>query len=128
MPYQSARRPRGRRFLILLLLLIALIAFGSRTAISYYVDALWFASLGYRAVFWKSLSLEWVVFAVFFAATFVALYGWFRILMRLCRPELSTASTIVIGSRVIQLPVEGVLRDRRAHRSACSSPWPRPPA
>ena len=110
MQYQSARRPRGRRFLILVLLFVALIAFGSRTAISYYVDALWFASLGYRAVFWKSLSLEWVVFAVFFAATFVALYGWFRILMRLCRPELSTASTIVIGSRVIQLPVEGVLR------------------
>ncbi len=110
MSYRSTRRPRGRRFLILILLLLALIAFGSRTAISYYVDALWFASLGYRAIFWKSLSLEWVVFGLFFAATFVALYGWFRILMRLCRPELSTASTIVIGSRVIQLPVEGVLR------------------
>jgi uncharacterized membrane protein (UPF0182 family) len=110
MPYQSARRPRGRRLLILVLLLIALIAFSSRTAISYYVDALWFASLGYRAVFWKSLSLEWVVFGVFFAATFVALYGWFWILMRICRPELSSASTIVIGSRTIQLPVEGVLR------------------
>jgi uncharacterized membrane protein (UPF0182 family) len=110
MPHHSVRRPRRRRFLALLLLLFALVILGSRTAISYYVDALWFSSLGYRAVFWKALNLQWTVFAVFFAATFLILYGWFRLLMRLCRPDLHTAGTIVIGSRTIRLPVEGVLR------------------
>ena len=110
MPHQSARRPRGRRFIMLFLLLVALAIFSARTAISYYVDALWFSSLGYRAVFWRSLSLEWVVFGLFFLATFAALYGWFAILMRLSRPELRSAGTIRFGNRIIQLPVEGALR------------------
>jgi len=110
MPHHSVRHPGRRRLVFLLVLLIALIVLGGRTAISYYVDALWYASLGYRAVFWKSLSLEWMVFGVFFAATFVVLYGWFAILMRLCGDELRSAGTIVIGGRMIRLPVESVLR------------------
>ncbi len=110
MPQQSLRRPRRRRLLILLLVVLALIFLGGRTAVSYYVDALWFTSLGYRAVFWKSLSLQWVVFGIFFAVTFAALYGWFRVLLHFCRPELRSAGTIVIGIRTIRLPVEGVLR------------------
>ena len=110
MPHQSTRRPRGRRLFILFLLLVALAVFSARTAISYYVDALWFSSLGYRAVFWRSLSLEWVVFGLFLVATFAALYGWFAILMRLSRPELRSAGTIRFGNRIIQLPVEGALR------------------
>src|SRR3954453_10187111 len=106
MPHRSAHRPRRRIFLILLVL-IGVLLLGSRTTISYYVDALWFSSLGYRAVFWKSLSLEWVVFGLFFVATFAALYGWFAILMRFSRPELRSAGTIRFGDRIIQLPVEG---------------------
>ncbi|HEY3626159.1 MAG TPA: UPF0182 family protein [Terracidiphilus sp.] len=109
MPRRSAHGRRGRRFFILLLLLVALIVFGFRTAVSCYVNALWFSSLGYRAVFWKSLSLEWVVFGLFFLVTFALLYGWFAILMRLSRPELRSAGTIRFGNRIFELPVEGVL-------------------
>jgi len=134
MPHETARRPRGRRFLVLVLLLIALIVFGGRTAISYYVEALWFSSLGYRAVFWRSLSLEWVVFGLFFLATFVVLYGWFAILMRLSRPELRSAGTIRIGNRIFELPVEAVLRTGAvigaivislATAASMMSDWPR---
>ena len=110
MPHQSIRRPGRRRFLILLLVVLAFIAFSSRTAISYYVDSLWFGSLGYSGVFFKTLSLKWTVFGGFFAVTLLVLYGWFRILMRVCGPELTSAGTIVIGTRTIQLPVEGALR------------------
>jgi uncharacterized protein len=110
MPHRSVRRPRRRRFVVLLLLFFACIVLGGRTTVSYYVDSLWFSSLGYRAVFWKALNLQWAVFAIFFGATFLALYGWFRILMRTCRPALDTAGTLVFGSRTIRLPVEGVLR------------------
>ena len=109
MPHQSIRRPR-RRLLVLFLVLLAFIAFSSRTAISYYVDSLWFGSLGYSGVFVKTLSLKWTVFGGFFAVTLLVLYGWFRILMRVCGPELTSAGTIVIGTRTIQLPVEGALR------------------
>src|SRR5262249_54276298 len=86
------------------------ILLGGRTTVSYYVNGLWFSSLGYGAVFFRSLSLRWIVFAVFFSATFLVLYGWFTILMRLAGTQLRTASTIRFGNRILELPVEGALR------------------
>ena len=49
---------RRRRFFILLAVL-AVIVFGGRTAVSYFVDLLWFRSLGYGSVFSKTLALQW---------------------------------------------------------------------
>jgi hypothetical protein len=109
-PQQPSRSTRSRRLLVLIFAVLAIIAFGGRTAISYYVDALWFGSLGYGDVFWRTLGLQWAVFAAFFAATFLILYGWFLALKRTCRSELRDAGTIVIGMRTIQLPVEVILR------------------
>jgi hypothetical protein len=37
-------------------------AVGARCRINYYVDVLWFGSLGYGDVFWKTLSLQWGIF------------------------------------------------------------------
>ena len=45
---------------VLALLAILLLAAG--TALSYYVDALWFGSLGYGDVFWKTLRLQSAIF------------------------------------------------------------------
>ena len=53
--------PRSGRSFIWILVVIAVIAFGGRTALSYYVDELWFSSLGYGAVFWKTQGLQWAV-------------------------------------------------------------------
>lgn len=45
--------------------------------LAFYVDALWFRSLGYTEVFRKTLVLQWTLFSVFFAATFALLFGSF---------------------------------------------------
>jgi len=50
---------------------------GGGTLVSYYVDALWFDSLGYAAVFWTRINLQALTFAVFSVITFVAIYGAF---------------------------------------------------
>jgi len=65
-------RMRPRRGIVGLVLLIALgvVLFGGSTVASYYVDALWFASLGYASVFWTRLSLEGATFAAFTLLTF----------------------------------------------------------
>src|ERR1700683_3556232 len=101
--------PRRRRFLIILAVL-AVIFFGGRSALSSYVDVLWFRSLGYGDVFWKTLSLQWGVFAAFTAATFLILYGVFLSLKRGHLADLSSGHTVYIGGRPLKLPVEPVLR------------------
>ena len=95
----------------MLILILAVAAFfASRVALSYFIDGLWFGSLGYEDVFRKTVGLQWTVFALFFAATFLILYGWFMALRRAYRSDLLSGSIIFIGGRPIKLPVERVLR------------------
>jgi uncharacterized membrane protein (UPF0182 family) len=103
------RRHRRRRFFLIVFFLAA-IFFGGRTALSYYVDVLWFDSLGYRDVFWKTLGLQWGIFAAFTAVTFIVLFGSFLALKRAHLPDLPAGHTILIGGQPVKLPVEPVLR------------------
>ncbi len=109
LPSHSGKRPQRRRFWAVLFAVLVVILFSTRTAVSYYVQTLWFESLGYGSVFWKTISLEWSAFAIFAVGTFVILYGWFFLLVRASGPELRTASTIVIGQRTFTLPLERIL-------------------
>jgi uncharacterized membrane protein (UPF0182 family) len=102
------RRPE-RRGRLLLIALAAAILFGSGTAISYYVDALWFESLGYSAVFWKTLNLQMAVFAITAALTFVVLYGSF-LALKPARLGEFVGSAILVNGQPLRLPVEPVLR------------------
>jgi uncharacterized membrane protein (UPF0182 family) len=101
---------RRRRFLLLILAVLAVIVFAGRTALSYYVDVLWFESLGYRDVFWKTLGLQSGIFTAFAAATFLILYGSFLALKRAHLPDLPSDHTIFIGGQPLKLPVEPMLR------------------
>src|ERR1700687_1450904 len=101
---------RRRRRLLLILVVLAGIFFGGRTALSYYMDVLWFESLGYRDVLWKTLGLQWGIFTAFAAATFLILYGSFLVLKRAHLPDLPSGHTIFIGGQAVKLPVEPVLR------------------
>ncbi|HEY1579993.1 MAG TPA: UPF0182 family protein [Terracidiphilus sp.] len=96
--------------LIVVAVVFLIVAFSARTLISYYVDSLWFASLGYSSVFWRTLSYQWTAFALSFVATFVVLFGWFTGLRWGCREELSSAGTIRLGNQSYELPVDPVLR------------------
>jgi uncharacterized protein len=102
--------PRHRRRFLLILAVLAGILFAARTTLSYYVDVLWFGSLGYGGVFWKTLSLQWGLFVAFAAATFLILYGSFLALKRAHLPDLPSGHTIFIGQQPVRLPVEPVLR------------------
>ena len=106
----SRRRARPRRLILFLILAVVLIFLGSSTILSYYVDALWFGSLGYREVFWKSWGLEWGVFAAYFVATFVILYGWFLALWQMHQPDLPHDRAIFIGRQRLSLPLRRALR------------------
>ena len=109
-PPPHAGRPRRRRRFFLILIALVVVLLAVRAALSYYVDVLWFKSLGYVDVFFKTLSLQWEVFAAFAAATFLILYGSFLALKRAHLPDLPDGHTILIGGQPVKLPVGPVLR------------------
>ena len=109
-PPHSGRPGRRRRRFLLILVVLAVIFFGGSASLSYYVDLLWFRSLGYGDVFFRTLSLRWEVFIAFAAATWLILYGSFLALKRAHLPDLPDGHTILIGGKPVKLPVEPVLR------------------
>jgi uncharacterized protein len=108
--WPRTRPPRHRRRFLLIIVILLGIFLGGRTVLSYYMDVLWFESLGYRDVFWKTLSLQWGIFTAFAAVTFLVLYGSFLALKRSHLPDLPSGQTIFIGGQPLKLPVEPVLR------------------
>jgi len=103
------RRPR-RRGLFAVIAAIAVVVFGSRAALSFWVDLLWFRSLGYEQIFWRTRCLEWGVFAAFALLTFLILLGAFTLLDRTHREDLPRDHTIFIGGRPVTLSIMPVLR------------------
>jgi uncharacterized protein len=104
------RRPRRRnRGVLLLVAIVAAIVLGGGTVLSYYVDSLWFDSLGYIDVFWTTLDVQAAAFVIFASMTFVVLYGAYAAFKPPRLGEL-TGVPILINGQPIQLPVEPVLR------------------
>src|SRR5260370_16079751 len=100
------RRTNARRALLAVLGVVLL---GGSTAASYYVDALWFESLGLASVFWTRLELRAATFGAFALLTFLVVYGVFRAL----KPDRLGAlmgATILVNRRQVTLPVEPVLK------------------
>ena len=106
-PPAARTERRGGRLLLIALLLV--VVFGSGTFLSYYIESLWFDSLGFSAVFWKSVNLEGIVFSGFAVVTFVALYGAFLLLKPARLGEIG-GGAILINGQPLKLPVEPVLR------------------
>src|SRR5437764_8423192 len=102
--------PRRRRRFFLITAFLAGIFFSGWTSLSYYVNVLWFGSLGYGDVFWKTIRLQTGIFTAFAAATFLILYGSFLALKRAHLPDLPSGQKIIVGGQPLRLPVEPVLR------------------
>jgi hypothetical protein len=102
-------RPR-RRGIFFLIAILAVVVFGTSTAVSYWVDLLWFRSLGYADVFWKARGIQWGVFAAFALVTFFFLYGVFSLFKRAHADDLPQDHTIIIAGNPISLPFVPALR------------------
>ena len=99
-----------RRAILFVLALLAVLVFGSRAALSWWVDLLWFRSLSYAEVFWKSRGLEWGVFAGFALVTFLFLFGVFSAFKRVHSDDLPEHHSIFVAGNEVKLPVAPVLR------------------
>jgi uncharacterized membrane protein (UPF0182 family) len=104
------RKPRRVRLLLILLAVVVAALIGGGSAISYWVNLLWFQSLGYGDVFWTTLRLQWGIFALFAAVTFVILFAAFSALKRAHQADLPIDQTILLGGQPVKLSVAPVLR------------------
>jgi uncharacterized protein len=105
----DASPPRRRRVRIFLLAVVALAVVGVGATLPYYVDALWFESLGYTSVFWTRLDLQAATFGASTFITFLALYGAFLALKPARLDEL-IGGTILINHQRVRLPIEPVAK------------------
>ncbi len=104
------RKPTLNIAALVAIFIVVALFFGSSSALSWYVNALWFKALGYGRVFWKSWSLEWGSFAFFFVISFLVLYGWFLTLWRMHQADLPHDREVMIGQQSMKLPVRRALR------------------
>src|SRR3984885_3426821 len=100
---------RHRTVRLTLLVALGVVLLGASTAASYYVDALWFESLGLASVFWTRLNLEAATFAAFVLATFFVVYGVFRVL-KPDRLDDVIASTLLVNRKPLRLPIDRFLQ------------------
>jgi hypothetical protein len=90
----SSRRPRA---LLIAVAVMAAVLLGGGRLLSFYVDALWFHSLGFAEIFRKTLVFDWGLFFLFFGATFALLYGTFLLLRERGRGTGMVRAVLVNG-------------------------------
>jgi hypothetical protein len=93
----------------MLLAALAVVVFGSGALLSYYVDALWFDSLGYASVFWTRLNLQATIFGAFALITFLTITGVF-LAVKPARFDEIIGGRILVNRQWVQLPVEPILK------------------
>ena len=93
----------------MLLAALAVVVFGSGTVLSYYVDALWFDSLGYASVFWTRLNLQATIFGAFALITFLTVNGVFLAIKPARFAEI-IGGRILVNGQWVQLPIEPILK------------------
>ena len=99
---------RSARWMGLRLAAIVFLIFAAFQSISFYVERLWFASLGFESVYWYRLRTQALVFLIAGGASTLALWILFRLVMPPAghgqRPLLR------IGQEAIVIPTVDVLK------------------
>ncbi len=85
---------------------IVALVLGASSLVSWYVEALWFASLGYGDVFWKTFELKSALFAGFTLVTFLAVYG----ALRLLQPPPSGGRVLYVNGQPVSLSLQPIVR------------------
>jgi uncharacterized membrane protein (UPF0182 family) len=102
------RQPR-RRGRLAVLVLLAVLFLGGGTTLTYYVESLWFGSLGFSDVFWTTLNVRFGVFFAFAILTFAVLYGAFWLLKPDRLGEIA-GGTVIVNGQPVRLPIEPMMR------------------
>jgi hypothetical protein len=103
-------RPRRKRWLWLILLGILGLLFAASRALSIYISALWFGSLGYSSVYWYMFKLKVELFAVFFVLTVLILRSGFWLVERAFAGVALDRRTIFVNQQPVNFSPARVLK------------------
>jgi uncharacterized membrane protein (UPF0182 family) len=104
------RARRGRRWWWLLVAAAAAIFFLSSRALSIYVSALWFGSLGYSSVYWYMFRLKIELFVIFFLLTVFILRAALWLIERVFSPFAFDSRTVFINRQPVNIAPGKMLR------------------
>ena len=97
----------ARGFVVRLAVLIFLIIAGLQS-ISFYVESLWYGSLGFESVYWYRLRAQSIVFLAVAAVTAIVLWSIFRLVTP--PPGYSRRPFLQIGQESIVIPTSDTLK------------------
>ena len=108
--YLNPKRPKRRRRLLVFFALLVAVWIFVRIALSAWVDLLWFESLGFGSIFWKTFFIESIAFLLPATLTFLVLYGAFFLIRRSHHADLPAFQSIIIRGQPVNLSVAPALR------------------
>jgi len=99
---------RPARGLVVRLALLIFLVIAALQSISFYIESLWYGSLGFGSVYWYRLRAQSIVFLIVAVITATALYIIFRLVTP--PPGYSRRSFLQIGQEAIVIPTADTLK------------------
>src|SRR5215471_735215 len=106
----TPKKPRRRRWKWLILVAIVILLFIASRAISIYLSAAWFGSLGYSSIFWFIFRAKLELFLLFFILTTAVLLIAFWLIDRAFAAFSFGSRTIFINQQPVKISPGRVLR------------------
>jgi uncharacterized membrane protein (UPF0182 family) len=98
---------RSARSLVLRLAILIILLIAALQSISFYVESLWYGSLGFESVYWYRLRTQSLVFLAFGSVTAIALWAIFRLVTP--PPGYTRRPFLQFGQEAIVIPTTETL-------------------
>jgi uncharacterized membrane protein (UPF0182 family) len=106
----TPRKPRRRRWKWLIVVALVVLLFLASRAVSIYISAAWFGSLGYASIFWFIFRAKLQLFLIFFVATTAVLRGAFWLIERAFSSFSFGQRTVIINQQPVNFSPARLLR------------------
>ena len=106
----TPKKPRSRRWKWLIVVAFVVLLVIASRAVSIYISAVWFGSLGYSSIFWSIFRAKLQLFLIFFAATTVILRGAFWLIERAFSSFSFGQRTVFINQQPVNFSPARLLR------------------
>jgi uncharacterized membrane protein (UPF0182 family) len=106
----TPKKPRRRRWKWLIVVAFVILIFIASRAVSVYISAAWFSSLGYSSVFWFIFRAKLQLLLIFFVVTTGTLRGAFWLIERMFSSFSFGQRTVVINQQPVNFSPTRLLR------------------